>query len=244
LIGWLLDHTLFRQITLLGGPLPATTTISKKVGENLVRQGVKLPNNKVIYQGIPIQNFPNKERPGHLHDPVRVLYVGQLHPYKGVHRLVEAVSQVRQPVTLSVVGDGPPEYREQLLEMATDAEIQFHGKVSHGQLSELYREHDIFVFPSIWEEPFGLTHLEAMASGLPVISTVNGGQGEFLFHQQNCLAVEPDDADSIRSSLERLMTERGLAESLALAGRQTVEETFTTQRYIDELEEFLGEVTS
>ena len=243
-IGWLLDRTLFRGITLSAGPLPPTTTISCKVAENLERQGVRLPDNRVIYQGIPIEQFPLKEEPGALSALTKLLYVGQLHPYKGVHRLLEAVALVKHPVTLSVAGDGPEDYKAHLLKLAEgiDVKVTFRGRLPHSQLPALYREHDIFIFPSIWEEPFGLTHLEAMASGLPVISTVNGGQGEFLNHQQNCLAIQPDDTESIRQALERLIEEPELAASLAKAGRRTVEERFTTGRYIDELEELLGEL--
>ena len=223
------------------GPLPPTTTISCKVAENLERQGVRLPDNRVIYQGIPIEQFPLKEEPGALSALTKLLYVGQLHPYKGVHRLLEAVALVKHPVTLSVAGDGPEDYKAHLLKLAEgiDVKVTFRGRLPHSQLPALYREHDIFIFPSIWEEPFGLTHLEAMASGLPVISTVNGGQGEFLNHQQNCLAIQPDDTESIRQALERLIEEPELAASLAKAGRRTVEERFTTGRYIDELEELL-----
>jgi glycogen synthase len=242
-VGWFLDQTLFRHLTLQARPLPVTTTISCKVAENLARQGVRLPENRVIYQGIPVEQFPLKEHPGRLNDPVRILYVGQLHPYKGVHRILEAVAVLEQSVQVSIVGEGPEDYKARLRELAEGLEVTFYGKVPHLELPALYRDHDIFVFPSIWEEPFGLTHLEAMASGLPVISTVNGGQGEFLAHGENCLAIQPDDADSIRSALEQFFQEPELAHLIAGNGRRIVEERFTTHRYIDELEQFLEEFT-
>jgi len=241
-VGWFLDRTFFRRLTLLAGALPVTTTISKKVAENLERQGVPFSRNRVIYQGIPIQQFPLKAQPGQLSDPLRVLYVGQLHPYKGVHRVLEALEGWSSAISLSVIGDGPEDYKARLRGLAQGLDVQFFGKVDHSELPQLYRDHDIFVFPSIWEEPFGLTHLEAMASGLAVISTVNGGQGEFLVHRENCLAIEPDSAESINSALQELCQNPELALAIAHRGRRTVEEKLNTERYIDELEEFLQEL--
>ena len=241
-MGWLLDRSFFRHLTLLHRPLPVTTTISRKVAENLERLGVELTANRVIYQGIPIESFPLKEHPGSLSDPLRILYVGQLHSYKGVHRILEALRMLKGKALLSIIGDGPEDYKEVLRGLCQGLEVKFYGRVSHSELPELYRRHDVFVFPSIWEEPFGLTHLEAMASGLPVISTVNGGQGEFLVHEENCLAVPPDDAGAIHEALERLCHSPEFAAKIALNGRRTVEARLTLKRYIDEIENFLQEL--
>jgi spore coat protein SA len=172
-----------------------------------------------------------------------------LHPYKGVHTLIEAAHIVSSwneipPLEVSVVGDGPEEYKRQLQDMAFQgrARVEFLGKVPHAKLARLYREHDIFVFPSTWQEPFGLTHLEAMASGTPVISTAGGGHGEFLRDRENALVFEKEKADQLAWHILCLIRDRNLSRRLATRARVVVEREFSLERYAADLEAFLQEM--
>jgi glycosyltransferase involved in cell wall biosynthesis len=78
-----------------------------------------------------------------------------------------------------------------------------------------------------------------MASGLPVVSTTDGGHGEFLVNEENALAFRKEDAAHLAQCLGRLLDDEPLARRLAEAGRRTVERDFTLTRYIDGLEAFL-----
>ncbi len=241
----LLDR-LFPLTTVRKLDFSRTTCISRILKNNLLEKHLPINESKVIYQGIPIEKFPLKKGPVVLGQPAKILYVGQLHPYKGVHTIIEALKILEKkdgikPCSLTIVGKGPKEYTQRLEKMAAEAscEIRLAGPVPHDELPSLYRGMDIFIFPSIWEEPFGLTHLEAMASGLPVISTANGGQGEFLVEGENALTFTPDDPENLCRQLERLLTDSSLYTKLAVNGRKTVEEHFYFDRYVDELEELL-----
>ncbi len=241
----LLDR-LFPLTTLRGLDLTRTTSISRILKRNLLAKGLPVQNSRVIYQGIPVETFPLKKNPGVMKSPVRILYVGQLHSYKGVHTIIEALTLMVNgkhpvPCSLTIVGKGTPEYTQSLKEKASRApfDVEFRGLVAHDDLPAVYRQMDIFIFPSIWEEPFGLTHLEAMASGLPVISTVNGGQGEFLIEGENALTFTPDDPVSLCEQVERLTGDQELYARLCENGRKTVEEHFSFERYVNDLEEFL-----
>ncbi|MDP8228112.1 MAG: glycosyltransferase, partial [Candidatus Electryoneaceae bacterium] len=181
------DHWVFPSITLKGITLDHTTCISRRLKSNLMEYGMPIENSKIIYQGIPIERFPMKDDIGKIHSPVRALYVGQLHTYKGVHTFIDAAHRIVREkgpkyLQVSIVGGGTEEYKSQLIKQVADgpACIKFGGQIPHDELPQVYRDNDIFVFSSIWQEPFGLTHLEAMASGTPVISTADGGHGEFL----------------------------------------------------------------
>ncbi|MDP8227852.1 MAG: glycosyltransferase family 4 protein, partial [Candidatus Electryoneaceae bacterium] len=98
------------------------------------------------------------------------------------------------------------------------------------------------VFSSIWQEPFGLTHLEAMASGTPVISTADGGHGEFLEDNVNSLIFEKENDQQLAEHMIRLIDDADLRKRLALTARKVVEEHFTLNGYIDRLEQFLRDV--
>jgi glycosyltransferase involved in cell wall biosynthesis len=247
----LADRMLMRRATLSSLRLENVTVISRCLQDELARQGVSLPHARVIYQGVPVERFPVRERPGSTHSPARLLYVGQLHDYKGVDTLVRAAHRLAQhhpdlPFELSLVGDGSPAYRRHLEGLIAEgpAQIELAGRRPHEELPREYRRHDVFVFPSRWKEPFGLTHLEAMASGLSVVSTANGGQGEFLSDGDNALVVPPGDESRLAEGLARLLRDEGLRCRLALRGRSTVEERFTLDRYVGELELFLAEVAT
>lgn len=247
LANWILDRTLLFRASWGGLSLPWTTCISKLLKDNLVRAGLPISRSRVIYQGIPIEHFPRRER---LFEPPvtapRLLYAGQLHAYKGVHTLIEAAHRLAsdprfRQVCLDIVGDGPAEYRARLEAMAREgsAQIRFFGRLPHDRLPAVYRDHDIFIFPSIWQEPFGLTHLEAMASGTPVVSTADGGHGEFLADGENALIFPKEDAGGLAQRLALLLTSPGLAAGLADRARRMVEERFSLRRYVDDLERLL-----
>ena len=158
--------------------------------------------------------------------------------------VIEAAHSLGKRVSLSIVGAGTPEYEAELKDQAAEgpADIELKGKVDHTLLPALYREHDIFVFPSIWPEPFGLTHLEAMASGLPVVSTAGGGQGEFLEDGVNSLVFKEEDAAGLANCLTRLMADEDFCRGLALEGRRVAVELFSVERYVTDLEAWLEEI--
>jgi glycosyltransferase involved in cell wall biosynthesis len=244
---WLLDATLLRPATIADLDLSCTTCISQRLKDEICEKGVDIRNSQVIYQGIPIEKFPLRPTPPQI--PTRcpkILYAGQLHHYKGVHTLVKAVNNLSgdnyDEVCLNIAGDGPVEYRSELARLAEAgrAKVNFLGRRPVNELPELYRNHDLFVFPSIWPEPFGLTHLEAMASGTPVISTNDGGHGEFLIDEENALVFAKDDEKALASKIDRLLKDQALANKLSRNARKMVEERFTLDRYVDELEKWLN----
>ena len=181
-------HRLLGPLSCQGLDFTRSTCISRRLRSRLGESGLPVRNSKIIYQGIPLECFPLCPEPGERFK--RLLYVGQLHHYKGVHQVILAAHQLEMDLT--VVGVGDPDYERQLRSLAKNgpARVRFLGQVKPEKVPNIYRTHDAFVFPSLWQEPFGLTHLEAMASGLPVVSTLRGGQAEFLKPEINCLAFE------------------------------------------------------
>lgn len=242
------DRWVFPDNTLYRLKLRHVTCISGLLKARLIASGVPVHGARIIYQGIPLQQFPAKAEMGRVGTPTRVLFVGQLNPYKGAHTLIDAAHLVSSrsglpPLRVSIVGDGAEMYKRQLRSRAIQgsAVVEFRGKTEHADLPRIYREHDIFVFPSIWHEPFGLTHLEAMASGTPVISTAHGGQGEFLKDGENALIFEKENAEQLAGHILQLVQLKEVGPYLAANARAVVERSFALERYVTELEAFLQE---
>lgn len=241
---WFLSNCLFPETTLRGITFDWSTAISQQLKDDLLAEGLPAHNCRVIYQGIPIDDYPLKENPGRLGQPLKLLYTGQLHEYKGIHTLLTAAREIGSrgyPVQVTVAGEGDAGYVARLKEQARadGLKVDFAGRVPRERLVAIYQSHDIFVFPSIWKEPFGLTHLEAMACGTPVISTANGGQGEFLRDGRNALVFKEADANSLEACIQKLITDRELAERISREARVTVETGYTLERYVKELLGFL-----
>ena len=194
-----------------------------------------------------------KKDPGSIHNKVRLLYVGQVHAYKGVHTVIQAAHMANgmlaareksgpvADMSLSVVGQCSAAYQRELegLARAGPTEITFAGKLPYDELPRIYRNHDIFIFPSIWQEPFGLTHLEAMASGLPVISTYDGGHGEVLRDGENALLFEKGNEAQLAEAILRMIRDANLRRKLTRQAHTMVETRFTLRRYVRDIEVFL-----
>ncbi|MDX1973426.1 MAG: glycosyltransferase family 4 protein [Candidatus Sumerlaeia bacterium] len=253
LVRWFLDRTWNREETLQGKlGINAATCISACLQEQLVTLNLPFPKPVVIFQGIPVERWPSKQNVGKLgsgtkEDPIRICYAGQLNPYKGVHTLLEALEVLsrRMPgrmMALDIAGDGDPKYKQQLQDLAnrlTQVSVRFLGRIPHPELVNVYHEADLFVFPSIWKEPFGLTHLEAMACGTPVVSTTDGGHGEFLRDGVNCLAFPKENAGALADALQRLVEDDALRYKVTKEGQRCAREDFSLGRYVIELEDFL-----
>jgi glycosyltransferase involved in cell wall biosynthesis len=242
---WLIARTVMAPTTLAGIRFDHATVISHSLRADLVARGLPVEQAPVIPQGIDIDLFPPKDSPGSVGRPMRIVYTGQLHEYKGVHTAIEALrlligSRGPDAATLTIAGAGEDAYTRRLEQMAAGLPVEFRGRLPRTELPALYRAHDVFVFPSIWREPFGLTQLEAMASGLAVVATAEGGHGECLRHGENALVFPPGNAEALSAHLARLIDEPGLGVRLATAARAMVGRDYTLDRYTTSLESMLA----
>jgi glycosyltransferase involved in cell wall biosynthesis len=157
----------------------------------------------------------------------RLLSVGRVEERKGTHVAIEALTHLGDETTLDVVGPPDERYldtlRRTVAERGLQDRVRFVGPVDRDRLPARFHEADAFLFPVLWEEPFGLVPLEAMASGTPVIATGTGGSAEFLSDGENCLIVERGDAAALARAIERLAGDEALRRGLIAQGRATAE---------------------
>jgi len=164
-----------------------------------------------------------------------VLFVGRLVPEKGAHVFVEAMWLLRARGVrvvgrlLGATGFGsrnPATSYSRGIMRDAPPNIQFAGYCAAAALAEEFRRAEIFCSPSVWEEPFGMVNVEAMASGLPVVSTRGGGVPE-IFAAGGGLLVERGSAVELASALERVIRDADLRQRLAAESYRSFRQNFT-----------------
>lgn len=170
-----------------------------------------------------------------------IVYVGRLLPRKDIRNIVRAVAQLRQEhrekLTLLVVGgetvEPDPEATPELGELqrlaadlgVTDV-VKFVGKRQPGELRNYYSAGDVVV-TTPWYEPFGLTPLEGMACGRPVIGSAVGGITFTIKHGETGLLVPPKKPTALAMALKELLSQPERCIEMGLTGRRRVEHEFT-----------------
>jgi glycogen synthase len=203
-----------------------------------------LAESQVIHWGIDPALFAQPRMGGRTGQ--RILYVGQIARHKGVHTAVEALAILlqrydRADVSLTIVGGALfPEYRDELKQHVVDLGLADHvrwvGMVPRAELPAIYAEHDILVFPSLWDEPFSITVLEAMAAGLAVVATATGGTPEIIVDSQTGFLFPRDDTQACAACLQRLIESPAVCEQVASQGQQLVRSSFTISAMADQIE--------
>ncbi|MEY2433575.1 MAG: glycogen synthase [Acidimicrobiaceae bacterium] len=186
------------------------------------------PCSTVVYSGIERAIFDAQPRPGTWSD--RLLFVGRWDPRKGAHTAIRALEHL-PGATLQCFGRGSETERAALVALAERlglADRVDFAQVDRHELPPIYAAADAFVFPSEWDEPFGLVPVEAMACGTPVVATIRGGSAEFLVDGANCVQFEAGAADDLARAVRRVrddaaLRDRIVAGGLALAAELDVE---------------------
>ncbi|MCP4108879.1 MAG: glycosyltransferase family 4 protein [Desulfobacteraceae bacterium] len=220
---------------------------SRYLQEYCLKAGKPVANSKVIYRGIYISQFPYKKECAEY--PKHLLYAGQIVPHKGVHTVIESLRILVQKhgydfVKLTVVGGSVvPDYEANIRGMVStfglEKYVHFTGQVSYEKMSCFYKEHEILIFSSIWDEPLSHTLFEGMSSGLAVVSTLTGGTPEILQDEYNALIFPKQDAEACASQIIRLIDNQELFKRIRLSGRHTVEVKFRSETRVEKIEKAL-----
>lgn len=168
-------------------------------------------------------------------DAILIGVVGRLVPFKGHRVLLKSMRQVigsHPNAYLLVVGDGPlrEKLEEQVKELGISQNVRFLGFID--EPGRYMAALDLFVLPSV-NEPFGIVLLEAMAMGLPVVSTRAGGVPDIIEDGVTGLLAEPGDEKSLASAIEKVLDDKKLRKSLAQNGEREVCDRFTVKAMAD-----------
>ncbi len=250
MVPWLWKRGLVKRIAV--GFVDAAVTMTRANAELLVRrQGFPRQRVRVVENGVPA-NFGRREWDRNVRAELGIeaaavafVFVGNLIPYKGLQRVIEALSRLSSPWRLVVAGAGPD--AEPARELATRLEVSdrvaFLGRCSSEQVERVIAACDVLVLPSAVE---GLPYviLEAMACAKPVVSTRVFGIPEAVVEGETGLLVAPDDVDGLAQALRTLAADPARRERMGRAGRERFEARFTLERQIRTLSALYRELVT
>jgi glycosyltransferase involved in cell wall biosynthesis len=175
---------------------------------------------------------------------VLVGMVGRVSARKGQRYFLEVASQVARHcprARFALVGGtlpGDESGTHQLKRWARALGLASRVIISEWRrdIPDVWAAFDIAVLPSVMPESFGLSALEAMATGKPVVATGHGGLLEVVCDARTGILVPPGDVSAMADALESLIRSRGMRRAMGAAGRRRVEECFTVERVAGELQ--------
>jgi|GEM_PF-1044392 len=216
-----------------------------------LQAGYAAPQSCATYLGVHTHRFayqahafPGKRR-------WRLAFAGQLWAGKGPQVAIEAIHLLRQrsdlpEVELDIYGGGAEHFIEHLQKLIHERQltdwVHVRGFTNQSVLSQAFHDHDLFLFCSLWDEPFSGGLLEALGSGLPTIATTAGGTPEAVRHEENGLVVPPDNPQALADAIARYMREPALYERVGAQAAAEVQSRWSFDAYIDRLERVYGAI--
>ena len=200
---------------------------------------------KSIYKIYPVHELPGKQdRKKAFSKPPVIMYAGQLIRGKGVDLMLRSLALLERDYHALIVGDGKDmEFLQKLASQLGIADkVEFTGW--QDDISKLWDKADIAVFPSRWQEPFGLTGIEAFAHKLPVVAFDVGGVREWLYHGKNGLLVPPKDIVTLCAELEYLLSSHETAEEMGIVGYKFVSKKFKAKQFVNAVSDLIKETRS
>ncbi len=199
----------------------------------------------VVVGGVNLSHF--KRDPKHIDEINKkynltgkhvVLFTGRLTEHKGVMYLVKAAEKINNAVVV-IVGDGPERGKlEAEVKKRGLPNVVFAGYINttNPLLHAFYERADIFVSPSVWDEPLGLTILEAMAAHTPVVATRKGGVATMINEGVNGFLVRARNSSEIADAVNLLLVDDKLRIKIGNAAHKTVVDKFSWEKIAQRFE--------
>ena len=192
-------------------------------------------NVYVLYNGASLDQFSQKSC---YQDRVVISFMGRLGQRKGVYDLLDAFEQVIPDfpdVQLVLGGDGDVDkVRDIVARKKLEKRVHVPGWVSGEQKMRVFRECDIYVLPS-YNEGLPGSILEAMAAGVPIISTPVGGIPEAVLENRNGFLIDPGDIEGLSNKLRVLCGDKELREKMGAESRNIIKEKFDIEKIVSYL---------
>jgi glycosyltransferase involved in cell wall biosynthesis len=249
-----LFRTILRSLQTPVRPILAEHLVfcSAALREQYAAMGLRVGQGAVIFNGVARDTF--SLRPQHIlqrlpDEAYRLLYSGRIASEKGVTTLVKALRRLRavpgfEATTLTLLGAGQgtryaAELGKLIRELRLEEAILFEDHRPRASLTALYQQHDVLVFPSEWKEPFGLSLIEGMVTGLPVISTLSGGPSEIVRDGENGIAFRAGDVADLVEKLRWVLSHPAEAAAIGRSASAFVSSHFSLERQVQSIRAYL-----
>ena len=208
--------------------------------------GIPAEKMKVVQLGISLGGYEPVNRPAQS-SPATVGFFGRIAPEKGLHVLVDAYHRLKQktamPMRLVAGGYLGPEHRDyfagiekQVAALGLANEFTYAGSPDRAGKQKLLRSFDVMSMPATYDEPKGLTLLEAMAAGVPIVQPARGSFTEIVEKAGGGVLVTPDDPEALAQGLLRVLTDAPLAAELSKRGAIGVRAHYSADAMADAAE--------
>lgn len=177
------------------------------------------PKLRIVHCGIDPALYDRATAPPG--EPVELLFVGRVVPVKGLRILLEALKDVKTPVRLTIVGDGPDRAILERAAAPLGGRVRFTGYLSQAQVAETLAATHVVVLPS-FAEGVPVMLMEAMASSLPVIATQVAGTSELVEEGVSGRLVSPGNAAALTQAIDALAADPDLRQRMGEKGRAKV----------------------
>ncbi|CAM3290186.1 glycosyltransferase [Sporolactobacillus spathodeae] len=230
----------------------AFTVTSKNMKKILVAYGC--PESKIFvhHSGIEIEKFPFRDSIIPENSVITILSVGRLVPKKGMNDLIEAFNQVQHQwpnVRLRIAGEGPLRHElvNQVKRLNLDQTVTFLGALSYEDIRNEMQQAQVFALASVTtkdgnQEGIPNVLKEALATGLPVVSTRHAGIPELIRNGESGILVPEHDTAGLAQALLKLIKNPDQWKPMAKQGRKTVTKLFNAKKQVDELENIYQKV--
>lgn len=231
-----------RYLASVDGYIFNSETTKRSVGNGRKPSVVAYPAGDRFPMIKPIKLI--KPRPTRPDAPLRLLYVGNVIKRKGLHTIIAALSQLKVPVLLRVIGDATvdPRYAETVRHSAEHLSfydtVQWFGKVDDDALAEQLAWADVLVMPSQYEG-FGIVYLEAMGCGVLPIGSTAGAAHEIITDGVSGYLVDPENPTQLAQKLSLVARNRGLLAEMQAAAQARFAEFPTWDESMGKIYAFL-----
>lgn len=204
---------------------------------------------QVVHNGVDTDAFQPRGRDAALRagygagpDDCLLVSVGRLVGWKGLDVIVEALAGLPDRVRYLVVGSGPEEasLKAAVRNLGLEHRVRFAGRLAHAELPQLLSQCDVYLQPSVGEEAFGISVVEAMACGLPVLASDNGGLPEIVLPDATGRLLRPGEVAIWRKEIGDAAREPVRLKTWGAAGRRRAQDEFTWAANAAKLEAILN----
>ncbi len=215
---------------------PRFVVLSNFMRTRLTSNGIDESKITIMH---PFLSFAESALQKPVNEVAKIAFAGQQVMSKGTPLFLEAISKLKRRAEVSVIGTGGrlEDFKKLSQEMGLADRVNFLGWVNNPM--KYFLEADISVFPSLWQEPFGLSGIEAMSVGTPVVAFDVGGVSEWLEDGINGLLVPERDTSAMANAIDTLIADESLRKTLGENAKKIVLEKYPAEKFLENFRKLL-----